>query len=141
MCYQWQWILNSWLRPAVESGSCFILERVGLVEGSKLVHNWVALSAVRPMPNRRGIGNAPAGCCTVYLDPWMSGEMGVYPSDPAHHPLHNYLVTSTDLYYLDSWIPFYSGGYIAVGGVVLPQPGAAPEGSEPHKCYDWPKWW
>lgn len=131
LCYQWQTIIYNHMQPVVARTACFDIERVGLIKGEYLRHNWVAISAIREVPAQK-VGAAPAGCCTVYLDPWLGGEMGVYLSNTQQHDLHNFVVVSVGA-------PT-SVGTIPVNGIYLPSPGAAPTIQDPYKSFDWREW-
>ncbi len=94
-CYQWQIILWNELEPYSrvhdETFKCFDIVRVGLLGRDlgtlKLQHNWIAISTAYSTTNQSG--RAPAGGCTVYLDPWMGNGPQAYFSRIQYHPLHN----------------------------------------------------
>jgi len=142
MCYQWQTHTYNALQPVVSAGKCFDIRRVGLVThhyvpaadfthfiGAGFVvtehmeakswytldHNWVAISAVRKIGTSRDA--APAGECTVYLDPWLGGEAGVYPAVKDSHVIHNFLATTP-------WKDVEPGHPGGMSGIYLPDPKA-----------------
>lgn len=144
-CYQWQTHTYNALTKIVEKGKCFDIRRVGWVDSSPrglsiithtwnprryLQHNWVAISAKRPK-EFSDLGAAPAGECTVYLDPWMECAPVVYRSDEKSHMLHNLQVKFTH----------GPDDAPTIGeGILLPTPGQPVTSGEEIETYGWEDW-
>jgi hypothetical protein len=96
----------------------------------ELLHNWVAISAVRKVGN---YGAAPAGKCTVYLDPWKGGASEVYPAEEKYHRIHNYQVIFLNNGDSDT-APTGCRGYI------LPTPGKPIERCDNPERFEGDKW-